>query len=478
MKNTKPILTGTTDHCQLELMGQSTNIQAAAVNFGNIPSVQVCTNMRRDNGTMKTTCSSGDFASGAAHGCDNPAEFLFSGVLVSSTNNKKFDGENFDEDNNFTRVIPLEGQFYEHVMNARGAQSMKPIIEHIPAGRVSRANHRSPSFRNKAFRFSALRLCFGVTFAVLPNLVGAQAAPFNSEPMCEREFVTQLHKEMGETPEHRPRLKAYLRGVEIAKKSVRRIDCAGIGEAVFLTPRVFVTNQHVFEKMIRHSDGTQRSQGRLDPKVCKFYSAEGFLEINMAVDKTIKPEFGGWPSTSEFRDSAVAATTQAMKDIEPMPVRSSKEVKKHRELLTATTYRNDPMRPWLKDCLSFGRCKTRLVDPRKDDESTAHYTTCHSAPGASGGAVFSIAEQPDGSYDIGIIGIMKAVIKGHIFTTAFNTIKKGESEDLQNIITIVVGFDGLFRNQAETVLRAAGEDSLDVISETAKAKYSISDRQK
>jgi hypothetical protein len=112
------------NRCRLELMGESTNVQAASKDFenrgDNAPSsVQVCTIMRRDGETMKTTCSASGWASGSAVGCDAPNGFLFSGIVVSTIKNRSFDGKEFDEDTNYTRAIPLEGKFYDHVMNAQ-----------------------------------------------------------------------------------------------------------------------------------------------------------------------------------------------------------------------------------------------------------------------------------------------------------------------------------------------------------------------
>jgi hypothetical protein len=120
----KPYQVG--NRCRLELMGQSTNVQAASRDFNYRgdslnapPSVQVCTNMQRDGETMKTTCSASFWASGSAVGCDAPDGFLFSGIVVSTTLDDKYNGKEFDDEFNFTRVIPLKGKFYDHVMDAQ-----------------------------------------------------------------------------------------------------------------------------------------------------------------------------------------------------------------------------------------------------------------------------------------------------------------------------------------------------------------------
>src|SRR4051794_27914370 len=105
----------------------------------------------------------------------------------------------------------------------------------------SPANLSSPIFATKASRFLVLRICLAFGCTVLATLCSAQTAPSmvpvntadSVGPLCEKEFVAQVHKEMNESPAERPRLMAYLRGVELARKSVRRIDCMGIGEATF-----------------------------------------------------------------------------------------------------------------------------------------------------------------------------------------------------------------------------------------------------
>lgn len=278
-------------------------------------------------------------------------------------------------------------------------------------------------------------------------------------PLCKDEFVTRIGWEMQNYPAERTRLRAIMKAVQLAEQSVRTLQCPhGTLQATFISQKTFLTNAHAFHEPIL-KDGYQRSGDKVSMDGCEILNGERSVPMNLS----LVPLVGNPEKVST--DVAAASVTFPLGGIAPVPIFDSANAKKPKsDFVVASRMRLDPLRPELASCLSFVRCKSERVFWNKDSESSIHKTDCAVDPGSSGGPVFTIAKNDDGSYNVGLSGITSGGKVDLADRSAYNT---------DNMFGRSIAIDGLMRNQAEEMLKQTGEGSLATIQSKIKQSASL-----
>jgi hypothetical protein len=113
-----------TSACQLNLDYKGINVQALAQNFKIDnrfpPNIGPCGARDLDgvNGSYKTTCSAGNWASGSGLVCDSQKRGespAIAGLVVASTDDPKTDHTPFHSQDNYTTAIPISEEMIEKI---------------------------------------------------------------------------------------------------------------------------------------------------------------------------------------------------------------------------------------------------------------------------------------------------------------------------------------------------------------------------
>lgn len=271
-----------------------------------------------------------------------------------------------------------------------------------------------------------------------------------AKPTCKNDFITQVEKEQDRDPSCKTLLKKM---ASIAQKNVFKLKCDHAQlNATFLSPKVFITNNHAFT--------TAKNYYRLPDSLlstCKIIHFDPALKMNTEEKINLRSlRLGDRTRDGDVPgDFAVVALDTAINDVEPVDFISSHNVQPGQEFFVASAFSG--RRSETRSCFSLTKCLNYgpTYKANQGGGSSVYVTNCPEENGTSGSAVFTLLKDEDGKCkSIALVGLQEGGTTNSSDGSPFYFPPSGDVDDQKAMWSYQIAIDNKFRDYVSEITRA------------------------